>query len=167
MWSNCSPYIVLNHDFTLGSFSCIFLVYFHHVKIMVFVYLDRTGRSSVIVRTVMVDPYVRTLTIAVWMFVHPMEYVYPVLIIVIHVFVNPTIPVFFSNLTLIDTTMDVLGQNCTILNACASNPCVFGGTCLSSGNNSFICLCPTNYFGLTCNQSLCTNNPCKIRISTE
>ena len=55
-----------------------------------------------------------------------------------------------------------VGQNCTQINACASNPCLFGGTCLSGGNNSFICVCPINYSGVFCNQSVCTINPCKL-----
>ncbi|CAF2104402.1 unnamed protein product [Rotaria magnacalcarata] len=49
------------------------------------------------------------------------------------------------------------GTNCEIrINKCASNPCMSNATCINS-INSFICLCPPWYSGLTCSQQI---DPC-------
>ena len=58
---------------------------------------------------------------------------------------------------------------------CSSSPCQNSGTCLpitqtSYTASSFVCLCPPNYTGLTCNQlaqavlpsaTVCSSNPCQ------
>jgi len=46
--------------------------------------------------------------------------------------------------------------------ACASNPCVNGGTCTDGPDNSYTCACPSGYSGSNCQiAAACTPNPCE------
>ncbi|KAF0762933.1 cubilin, partial [Aphis craccivora] len=55
-------------------------------------------------------------------------------------------------------------KNRTLIEPCMNNPCGLHGECLSSSNNSFLCLCDTGYTGRTCNihvENPCLVNPCQ------
>jgi len=57
-----------------------------------------------------------------------------------------------------------MGQNCEMSNfTCAPNTCLFGGNCLSRGNN-FICQCPLGRNGRICEDgnviNICSNDAC-------
>ncbi|XP_067845710.1 protein crumbs homolog 1 [Heptranchias perlo] len=63
----------------------------------------------------------------------------------------------YSNRTLVNVTSGCIGDN-----ACKLNPCLNGGTC-SSIWDDFICTCPPNMSGKTCNQvKWCQLNPCPL-----
>lgn len=53
-----------------------------------------------------------------------------------------------------------------LINQCAVNPCLNGGTCLTLDGVGFVCSCLPQYTGTTCNALLsqatnpCSNNPC-------
>lgn len=55
-----------------------------------------------------------------------------------------------------------MGTHCEIgISSCASNPCLYGGTCVPRGE-SFYCQCRGQYSGQRCQLGpYCTDNPCK------
>ena len=58
------------------------------------------------------------------------------------------------------------GLNCTMtINPCNSQPCFRNGTCLVTGAQSYMCLCPTGYQGTRCEicDCPCSIYPCKAR----
>ena len=57
------------------------------------------------------------------------------------------------------------GRHCgTLLDPCATAPCLFGGTCISYGlqNESFACLCPSLRAGKSCElvEHICSSETC-------
>ena len=51
---------------------------------------------------------------------------------------------------------------CTGVRPCERNSCQNGGTCVDTGLDSFICVCPIGLTGQLCETSLCVlNNPCQ------
>ena len=57
------------------------------------------------------------------------------------------------------------GRLCNVpLDRCATNPCLFGGTCISYGvhNESFACLCPSGRAGKSCEliEHVCSSQQC-------
>ena len=56
------------------------------------------------------------------------------------------------------------GPQCEILlNACASVPCKNDGTCLNTGDGTFVCVCPAGFTSVECEQEIyeCGSNPCQ------
>ena len=39
-------------------------------------------------------------------------------------------------------------------NSCSQNPCGYNGTCLTTSNSSYYCICPNGLTGRSCNSSI-------------
>ena len=49
---------------------------------------------------------------------------------------------------------------CPSMDACVSQPCINGGTCVQA-DERFTCLCPDHYTGIICEDLICSVNPCQ------
>ena len=63
-----------------------------------------------------------------------------------------------KNLILSHCASGFTGSVCNqSVSACYPNPCLNNGTCLVGANGSFMCLCPSNYFGANCEMASSIN----------
>ncbi|XP_072118184.1 protein HEG [Mobula birostris] len=64
-----------------------------------------------------------------------------------------------STMTQVTTS---ISQVPTAENACISNPCLNGGTCINDRNSRKKCLCPPSWQGMNCSKDVdeCLSNPC-------